>query len=166
MPGQQLNDTETVHDRLRQLEARSILLTEQLQTLKMRQDALERLPAVDPADGTGSGVTMKELKAEVKRFAWKKGDLTITPYGRVVGSFVYETQRSFPGYIILWMNSFSDDAEDACYFDARSTRLGLDIAGPKVFSRYGTKVSGKVEIDFQSTAAPRQNQGLLMFRRG
>ena len=97
--GQQLDDTETVHDRLRQLEARSTLLKEQLQTLKMRQDSMERLPPVNPAEGAGSGVTMTELKAEIKKSAWKKGDFTITPYGRIVGSFVWETQRSFPGYI-------------------------------------------------------------------
>ena len=133
----------------------------------MRQSRLERLPATTLAtDGTASSVTMKQVQGEIKKLAWKKGDYTITPYGRIVGSLVYETQRSSPGYIILWMNSFSDDAEDASYIDARSTRLGLDIAGPTLKSCYGTKVGGRVEFDFQSTAAPRPNQGTVMFRRG
>ena len=111
--GQQLDDGETVHDRLRQLEARSSLLKEQLQALEMRQDDLERLPPVHSAGGTGSGVTMKDVKTEIKKFAWKKGDFTITPYGRIVGSFVWETQRSFPGYIILLRFKTTDRSRPA-----------------------------------------------------
>lgn len=165
--GQYGGESETVRDRLLRLEDESRRLEDQLHSLRTRQETLLRLPPVHPVGGgADAGATMGEVQGEIKRLAWNKGDYTVTPYGRFIGSFVWETQRSYPGYIILWMNSFSDDAESASYFDARSTRVGLDIAGPTLRSCYGTKVSGRVEFDFQSTAAPRQNQGVVLFRRG
>ena len=154
-----------VAGRIQELEAQTQLLQEQVRALKTRQLRLERLPAVN-ADPAAGGVTMNQVRGEIKKFAWKKGGYTITPYGILWGSATWESQRSFPGSYILWMESFSDENEDACYIDARSTRLGLDIAGPKFCCCPQTKVSGKVEFDFQSGAAPRPNQGSVLFRHG
>lgn len=153
---------EQVATRIGQLEEQTELLQAQIRALKERQLQLERLPAVNP---TGDpGVTMDQVRGEIKKAAWKKGDLTVTPYGILWGSAVWETQRSYPGAYILWMDSFSTNNEDASYFDARSTRLGLDLAGPKFRWCPETNVTGKVEFDFQSSAGPRLNQGTVLLR--
>ena len=165
--GQQTSSGDPVASRIGQLEEQTKLLGAQIRALKERQQQLERLPAVGSAtDSAGTGVTMTQVKSEIKKAAWKKGDLTVTPYGIIWGSAVYETQRSYPGAYILWMQSMTDDNEDACYIDARSTRLGVDVAGPKFRCCPWTKVTGKVEFDFQSSSGPRLNQGAVLFRHG
>jgi hypothetical protein len=37
--------------------------------------------------------TLDEIKGEMKKLVWKKGDFTITPYGYLWGTTVYETER-------------------------------------------------------------------------
>ena len=77
-----------------------------------------------PAD-QGDYYTMDELRGEMKKLAWKKGDFTITPYGYLWGNTVYSTERTSPGSYTLFVQSASTTPESEFIVDARNTRLGI-----------------------------------------
>ena len=52
-------------------------------------------PPAKADDGT-QYFTLDELKDEMKKLAWTKGDFTIVPYGFLWGNMVYETERTDP----------------------------------------------------------------------
>ena len=58
----------------------------------------------------GNYVTLEELPGEIKKFAWKKGDFTIAPYGYLWGNMVYSTERTNPGSYTLFVLSGSTGA--------------------------------------------------------
>jgi len=91
-----------------------------------------------------------EIAAEAKKAAWSKGDFKIVPYGFLWTSIVSETTRTNPGSYTVWVPSADDQGESAFFLDPRRTRLGLDIAGPRIPFFHWAKSGGKVEIDFQS----------------
>lgn len=105
--------------------------------------------------------TLDELRAEMKKLAWSKGPLTITPYGRIIVDTIFETERSTEGDLILWVDSPDVQGEAASYVDAKSTRLGLDVAGPPVPLCGRAALSGKVEFDFQGQYVYRNKSGVL-----
>jgi hypothetical protein len=56
--------------------------------------------------------TLDELRAELKKLAWIKGDYRIVPYGALWGSAIYATQRTAPGPFILYVSSATTESED------------------------------------------------------
>jgi hypothetical protein len=150
--------------RMQALEAQTGALQQELEFLRARPD---QLPPVDgvPSSDAASNYSLETLRQEMSKLAWTKGDFTITPYGRVVVSTVYETERSYPGDIILWAQSPDVQGEDAYYVDAKSTRLGLKVAGPGADWCPTAKLGACVEIDFQGQYVTHNKPGLL-FRRG
>ena len=158
------------------LQTRLDQLEEQTRALRQELDYLRthpvRLPEVTDAPPLPFSSTpgaespaFEELRAEMKNLAWRKGDFTIVPYGRVTVSTVYETARSYPGDIILWAQPLDVEGEDAFYIDAKSTRLGLRVDGPSPDCCPCAKLGGCVEFDFQGQYAYHNKPGVL-FRRG
>jgi len=110
--------------------------------------------AFDPADVAEAPpaepqfYTLDELREEMKKLAWTKGDYKIVPYGNLWGSAYYGSSRFAPGQFVLYIPSADDEGEDSFVIDTRRTRLGLNIAGPQV-PLFGCAESGaQVEIDF------------------
>jgi hypothetical protein len=108
-------------------------------------------------------VTRQELQAEVKKMAWRKGDVTVVPYGTIWGSMSYDSQRSRIGDYSLWFESQDVHHGEADFnVDAKSTRIGLDFMGPEIPFWCGAKIGGKVEVDFQGQFVTRNKPGLLL----
>ncbi len=99
--------------------------------------------------------TMDELRSEMKKLAWTKGDFTIVPYGQLWGSAFYGSSRWAPGQFILYVPSpegLTGEGEDSFVIDTRRTRLGMNITGPDV-PLFGCAKSGaQVEVDFMGFA--------------
>ena len=57
----------------------------------------------------------------MKKFAWKKGDFSIVPYGILWGNMVYSTERTYPGSYTLYVFSESTGPESEFIVDARNT---------------------------------------------
>lgn len=121
-------------------------------------------PAAAKPESKEEFFTLDELKAEMKKLAWSKGDFKIVPYGSLWGDLVYNTNRTTPGPFTLYVNSFSTDNEDEFIIDARRSRIGLDVTGPTIPWFWGAATSGKVEFDFFGNTAPNPNQGALLLR--
>jgi hypothetical protein len=131
--------------------------------------------SLDPAAADGGGVqvfTLDELKEEMKKLAWTKGDFKIVPYGVLWGSAIYATERVNPGQYILWVHSPTVEGENDCVIDTRRTRLGIDVTGPTTPLFGETQSGAKVEVDFHGNqppftavpVAPLENKALLLLR--
>jgi hypothetical protein len=92
--------------------------------------------------------TLDELRAEMKKLAWTKGDYRIVPYGSLWGSAIYATQRTAPGPFILYIASATTEGEDDFVIDTRRSRIGVDIFGPKVPMFGCAESAARMEIDF------------------
>jgi len=101
---------------------------------------------------------------ELDKLMWKKGDFTILPYGIVWANAIYSTQRSFPGSFTLWVESPSRQTGDEFIIDARNTRLGFDITGPRIACWDDAQSSAKIEFDFQGNFSGTENRGGLLLR--
>jgi hypothetical protein len=144
---------------------------------RLREDPV-RLPAVDatqtgmadapgaaaPQPGQGDYFTLDELRGEMKKLAWKKGDFTITPYGWLWGNTVYSTERTTPGTYTLYAQSASTTPESECIVDVRNTRLGFDVLGPQIPFLGCAQGGGKVEVDFQNSVLSTENKPTIMLR--
>ena len=64
-------------------------------------------PAVRRGRATGNYFTLDELRGEMKKLAWTKGDFSIVPYGYLWGNAVYSTERTSPGSYTLYVLSAS-----------------------------------------------------------
>jgi hypothetical protein len=160
------------------LEAETEALRAEVQRLRegpVRLPAVEATPAslpVTPVADAAPGdpapdpklhyFTMPQLKAEMKKLVWKKGDFTITPYGSLWAAMTYETERSNQGDYTFYVYSAQDQGEAAFHCDAKSTRLGLDIAGPRIPFFNCAASGGKVEIDFQGSFLTENKPGPLL----
>ena len=133
--------SEDLAARVRQLEADNQRVRAELEW--MRQNPIQVAPppaqggqAVTPVAGAEvlapPGPTMQQVQAEIKKFAWKKGDFTIVPYGWLWGNMVYETQRTNPGSYALFVQSPLTGDEQEFVADGRNTRLGIDVSGPQI----------------------------------
>ncbi len=120
--------------------------------------------ATPPPDGIPAepDVTMEEVRAELKKLAWAKGDMTITPYGSFWGSMIYQTERTYPGAYTLWVLSPDTDGEEAFTLDVRRTRLGVDVVGPRIAAFGCAQSGGKVEIDFHGSFVTENKAGVLL----
>jgi len=112
--------------------------------------------------------TIDELREEMKKLAWVKGEYKIIPYGMLWGSAYYATERTSPNGYVLFVNSASEQGESAFTLDTRRTRLGLDIGGPRVdMPLFGCmESSGRVEVDFFGAFATAENRAGVLFRHG
>jgi len=173
--GQSPAPADDVAARMSRLEAETQALREEVK--RLREDPV-RLPAVEttqtavapapdaaaPQPGQGDYFTMDELRGEMSKFSWKKGDFTITPYGYLWGNTVYSTERTSPGTYTLFVQSASTTPESECIVDARNTRLGFDVLGPKIPLLGCAQGGGKVEVDFQNSVLSTENKPTIMLR--
>jgi hypothetical protein len=118
-----------------------------------------------PADAEAEAapdITMDEVRGEIKKMAWTKGEMKIIPYGSLWGSMFYHTHRTNTDAYVLWVNPLDGDDDDAFTIDARRTRLGLDVIGPKICAFGCAPIGGKVEIDFQGAFVTENKPGVLL----
>jgi len=120
----------------------------------------ETPPAATGQDG--EYYTLDELRTEMKKLAWTKGDFRIVPYGWLWGSAIYETERSFPGPYTLYVLSATDEGEHSFVIDTRRTRLGFDVAGPRIPMFGDAESGGKAEIDFHGAFVVENKPGVLL----
>jgi hypothetical protein len=126
-------------------------------------------PGINPAvtapliPPTAPPVTMSQVQAEVKKWSWKKGDFTVTPYGYLWANMVYESQVSNSGDYALYIYSPTDRNYNDYNVDAKSTRLGFDITGPRIACLDCAQSGGKVEFDFQGNFT-QENKGSVLLR--
>jgi hypothetical protein len=107
--------------------------------------------------------TIEELREEMKKLAWTKGDFTIVPYGQLWGSALYATERASPGSFVTHVFSSTLEGEDDFVIDTRRTRLGLNIAGPDI-PLFGCAKSGaQVEVDFYGGAGQIAGNSAVLF---
>ncbi len=161
-----------INAQLAQMQAEIDRLRNEVDSLR-RTAPPSRLPPVQPdiaLGDTDAGVTevsytTGELDAvDPSKWAWRKGDFKIVPYGTVTVSAVYETSRSVMGDFILYVPSRDTETEDAWFIDPKSTRLGLTATGPGPTICPASKVNGVVELDFQGQYVTRNKPGVL-FRK-
>ncbi len=120
-------------------------------------------PAAQPAaDDQFEYFTWDQLRSEMEKLAWTKGDYKIVPYGSLRGSAAYETERTFPGAYTLFVPSADDEGEDAFIVDTRRTRIGLNVTGPRVPLLHGARTGGKLEIDFHGAFVVENKPGVLL----
>jgi hypothetical protein len=120
-------------------------------------------PAADPAPDP---LTLPQVQSEIRRLMWTKGDLQVIPYGMLWGNAVYATERMNPTSMsyALFVESASTQGEDEATVDGRTTRLGVDVLGPRVAWLGNAQLGGKVEIDFQGNINTVENKGGLLLR--
>jgi hypothetical protein len=172
-----LNPSEDVSSRVSQLEAETQSLRAEVQWLRehpARLPPVDATPAsmeADPANAPAAAAqakdqffTLDELRGEMKKLAWKKGDFTITPYGTLWGNMVYATERTSPGSYTLFVQSATFQPEDEFIVDARNTRLGFDVGGPQIPFFRCAQSGGKVEVDFQNSVLSTENRPTILLR--
>jgi len=114
----------------------------------------------EAADQT-AGITMDQVREEIKKLAWTKGKMQIIPYGALWGSMIYHTHRTYVDAYTLWVLPH-EEGDDAFTIDTRRTRLGLDVLGPEIPAFCCAKIGGKVEIDFQGAFVTENKPGILL----
>jgi hypothetical protein len=120
--------------------------------------------APDSQSSSGPGITLEQVREEARKWAWTKGDFKIVPYGILWFNMAYETQRTVDGDFTLYVYSPDVRDYDAFHVNARATRLGLDLSGPKIPFFRDAASGGKVEIDFFSPVQVSENRGAVMLR--
>ena len=162
--------------RLGQLEAETQALREELAEMKRLQEQAVRLPpvaatpvAMTPAPAPQAApaeeyYSMDEIRGEIKKHAWKKGDFTIVPYGILWGNMPYNSQRTSPGSYTLFVQSASLQPENEFLVDGRNSRIGCDVTGPQVPFLCCAQSGGKLEVDFQNSVLSTENKGTLLLR--
>jgi len=119
-------------------------------------------PLPDPAPNDAEYFTLDELKAEMKKLAWTKGDFKIVPYGYLWANMVYATEKTFPGSYTLYVQSADTHGQDEFVIDARTTRVGLRFSGPGWRAFPDAKMDGKITIDFHGQFITENKPGVLL----
>jgi hypothetical protein len=101
-------------------------------------------------------------KPVTSKWAWKKGNFTITPYGYINLSTSYETHRTTTGDYAVYANSPDIDGDAGFNVDPKSTRMGLKLEGSGISGWGGSKSEGAVEFDFQGAYQSRNRAGFLL----
>lgn len=91
--------------------------------------------------------------------AWRKGQYSLVPYGIGWFNMAYDTSRATTGPFVLFIDSADDEGEASFSVDARSTRFGLDVTGPRML---GAETAGRVEFDFQGRAISENRASVLL----
>jgi len=164
---------ENLAARMGQLERETRALRTELEWLRENPTRLPPIQAT-PASMSHSALappadeqffTWGELQAEMKRLTFTKGDFRIVPYGALWADMIYQTDRTSPGSYTLFVPSREVEGENAFFVDARRTRLGLNIDGPRIPLLHNSLSSAQVEIDFQSPVTAREeNRGTVLLR--
>lgn len=85
------------------------------------------------------------------------------PYGRLWGSMFFASERASSSSFALWIPSPEVEGEPAFDLDVRRTRLGVDIEGPPIMTRYADfKSGGRVEFDFFGQFLTENRSGLRL----
>ena len=108
-------------------------------------------------------LTKSEFQDHASKLAWKKGDFTFTPYGFVWVNAVMNSQACVTDCFLLYNQSPDQNDAASCGVDARTSRIGMKIDGPKVCGIYD--LSGTFEADFQGAANGSRNKGQMQFRK-
>lgn len=161
-----------LHVRLNRLETETDALREELRQLKGEPNGAPATPtalasateSVAPdAPPETQFLTLDQLKGEMKKLVWTKGDYSITPYGTLWVNMSHDTARSNVGDYVLWVLPANvSHNETAVYFDAKSTRLGFDVGGPPIPLFHCARSGGKVEIDFQRQIDTENRPSVLL----
>jgi hypothetical protein len=77
---------------------------------------------------------------------------------------VYSSARTTPGSYTLYVPSATFQPESEFVVDARNTRLGFDVAGPRIPFFNCAQSGGKVEVDFQNSVLSTENKPTIMLR--
>ncbi|MGQ9563368.1 MAG: hypothetical protein ACUVQH_08100 [Thermogutta sp.] len=142
-------------ERLRQLELETQRLKAEIEAMQQSQPIalppirVDQTGFVAAPQAAAQTPSMDEIRAEMKKLAWTKGDIQIVPYGYLWATTSYESSRSQVGDYVLYVLSSTDQGESAWHVDAKSTRLGIDFLGPMLPNFGCAQTGGKVEIDFQ-----------------
>ena len=72
------------------------------------------------------------------------------PYGAFWADMIYQTSRTTPGSYTVYVPAKSVEGEPAFIIDARRSRFGLNIEGPRIPCFCNAKGGAKLEFDFQS----------------
>lgn len=156
---------EDLATRVARLEAENRRMLAELQWQREHPAQPAAVPATveSPAMGVG-GVTMPEVQSEVKRLMWTKGDFKVVPYGWLWGNSVYSTERTNTGSTTFFVESATKQGESEFIVDARNTRVGLDVVGPRIPLLGCALSGGKVEIDFQGATTNTENKAAVLLR--
>lgn len=162
------------------LDARMCQLERETQSLRAELQWLREQPTrLPPTEAAPAGMTYSaptpqaeeefftwgELQAEMKRLSFTKGDFRIVPYGAFWADMIYQTERTNPGAYTLFVPSRELEGENAFLVDARRTRFGLDVEGPRIPLLHDAASTARVEIDFHSpVTATEANRGTVLLR--
>ena len=102
------------------------------------------------------------MTTTAKKYAWTKGDFSVTPYGFLWGNMVYETDRTNDGDTTFYVYPPTREDNDDFHVNARGTRLGLDVVGPRLRWFDCAESGGKVEIDFYGNFIVESKPGILV----
>lgn len=119
-------------------------------------------PASPAATVPADYPTLDEVRGEIKRLQWTKGDFKVVPYGILWANMVYETQRTQVGDYTFYVLPERPNTQDQFHVDGRSTRLGIDVSGPQVPAFCCAASGGKIEFDFQRTIDTENRSGVLL----
>lgn len=75
---------------------------------------------------------------------------------------IFASSRAVPGPFVLWIASEEDQGESTWIADARRSRVGIDVTGPRINALGGLDSGGKVEIDFFDAFVNENQPGLRL----
>ncbi|OHB80322.1 MAG: hypothetical protein A2W31_05440 [Planctomycetes bacterium RBG_16_64_10] len=161
-----------VADRLNQLEAETQSLRAEVEYLQAHPvhlpptqataASVASLAAAPADDDKTQWFTLGELKAAMEKMTWTKGDFRIIPYGALWADMVYQTSRTEPGAYTFFVPQESVEGEDAFITDARRTRLGFDLTGPRIPLLHNAQSQGQLEIDFEGNFITENKPGVQL----
>lgn len=108
-----------------------------------------------------NGTTSKEPAA--KTSAPKASGFRIEPYGVAWADMIFETNPTNPGAFTLWVFSADSQVGGQSVIDARRSRLGLNVEGPKLSICGDANSHAQFEIDFFGQFV-NENQSNLQLR--
>jgi hypothetical protein len=164
-------DTQLLLSRVQQLEAETAAMRAELNARQSLVASPQPTPYAPPiaadvlaADqmAPATSVDMDTFRAEMKKLAWTKGDYSIVPYGTLWATATYETAQTYPGDYVMFVQSTDQVDESRFYVDGRSTRLGIDVTGPRAPLFCCAQTGGKVEIDFQRNIDTENRASVLL----
>ena len=106
--------------------------------------------------------TVPERGAEgIEAACFRLGPCMLKPYGTVWTDMIYATSRTSPGFFVLWIQSDETQGENSFFVEARYSRVGIDIAGPREVCGE-LNMGGRVEVDFLGGFVNENTTGLRL----